>query len=461
MKYDVIIVGGGVSGTALLYTLCKYTNVKKIGLIEKYSDFGTVNSAPAMNSQTLHFGDIETNYTIEKARKVKRSADMVMRYLETEKASKGDQKIFIKVPKMVLAVGREQVETLRKRFKPFGELFPNLRMIEKDEIGRIEPRILAGREPGQELLALITEDGYTVDFQKLSHSFVSNATTINPDIDVHLSTKVNNITRKENGYLLTTDKGEFEADAVIVAAGSHSLKIAKSLGYGKDFAILSMAGSFYTGPKVLNGKVYTMQVAKLPFAAVHGDPEVHDENVTRFGPTAKPIFFLERYNFSTFWEYWKTFGLGLRPVRSIIKISSDKTIFNYLLKNVVYDFPWFGKRSFLKEIKKIVPEIKLNEIRFARKVGGTRPQIINNNTRKLELGEAKIVGEKIIFNITPSPGASTCLGNAFEDAGKLMEFLGQKYTFNRDAFERDLVVPEKPSADNTSSGAPAARSFQK
>ena len=58
MKHDVIIIGGGVSGTALLYTLCKYTNMKSIGLIEKYSDFGLVNSSPTMNSQTLHFGDI-------------------------------------------------------------------------------------------------------------------------------------------------------------------------------------------------------------------------------------------------------------------------------------------------------------------------------------------------------------------------------------------------------------------
>jgi malate dehydrogenase (quinone) len=440
MKYDVIIVGGGVSGTALLYTLCKYTDVKNIGLIEKYSDFGMVNSAPTMNSQTLHFGDIETNYTIEKAKKVKRSADMVMKYLESEKESKGDEKIFIKVPKMVLAVGKEQVATLRERFKPFGQLFPNLRMIEKDEIGRLEPRILAERDPNQELLALITPDGYTVDFQRLSYSFVNNAKKINPAVTVNLSTKVNKISKMENHYLLNTDKGDFEADSVIVAAGSHSLKIAKSLGYGKDFAILSMAGSFYTGPKVLNGKVYTMQVAKLPFAAVHGDPEVHDGNVTRFGPTAKPIFFLERYNFSTFWEYWKTFGLGIRPVRSIINISSDKVIFKYLLRNVFYDFPWIGKRSFLKEIKKIVPGIRLEEIKYARKVGGTRPQIINNNTRKLELGEAKIIGEKIIFNITPSPGASTCLGNAYEDAGKLMDFLGNKYSFNREQFEKDLVV---------------------
>jgi malate dehydrogenase (quinone) len=182
-----------------------------------------------------------------------------------------------------------------------------------------------------------------------------------------------------------------------------------------------------------------MQIPKLPFAAVHGDPEVNNVNITRFGPTAKPIFFLERYNYSTFWEYWKTFGLGIRPVLSILKISSDWVIFKYLFKNVFYDFPWIGKRLFLKEVRKIVPKVKLDEIRFAEKVGGTRPQIINNETKKLELGEAKILGEKIIFNITPSPGASTCLGNAFEDATKLMEFLSDRFVFDKVQFEKDLV----------------------
>ncbi len=442
MKHNVIIIGGGVSGTALLYTLCKYTNVKNIGLIEKYSDFGLVNSSPRMNSQTLHFGDIETNYTLEKAKKVKRYADMVMNYLEHEKDVKGDEGLFLKVPKMVLAVGKDQVKTLSDRFPSFGQLFPKLRMIGREEIGKIEPRILEGRDPEEELLALVTEDGYTVDFRKLCHSFAENAKALNPDISVYMSTKVGKIIREGDNFIVKTDKGEFEAGAVIVAAGSHSLLFAKSLGYGKSYSILSMSGSFYTGPKVLNGKVYTMQIPKLPFAAVHGDPEVHNENITRFGPTAKPIFFLERYNYSTFWEYWKTFGFSIKPVLSILKISSDRVIFNYLLKNVVYDFPWIGKRSFLKEIKKIVPKVKLEEIKFAKKVGGTRPQIINNETKKLELGEAKILGENIIFNITPSPGASTCLGNAFEDTLKLMEFLSNRFTFDKVQFEKDLVEKE-------------------
>jgi len=207
-SYDVLIVGGGVTGTALLYTLSKYTDLKNIALIEKYSDFGLVNSASYNNSQTLHFGDIETNYSIDKARSVKRMADMVMNYLENEKNSKDGLKIFSKYSKMVLAVGKDQVKELSERYPAFSKLFPNLRMIKKDEIGKIEPRVLEGRDPDEEILALVTDDGYTVDFKKLCHSFVNNALATNPLLSIHLGTKMLSIVRNGDKYSVKTDKGE-------------------------------------------------------------------------------------------------------------------------------------------------------------------------------------------------------------------------------------------------------------
>jgi malate dehydrogenase (quinone) len=438
-KYDVLIVGGGVVGTALLYTLSKYTDVKNIGLIEKYSDFGLVNSASTKNSQTLHFGDIETNYSFEKAKSVKFMADMVMKYLENEKLSDNPDKLFSKYSKMVLAVGKKQVDDLGKRFLTFGQLFPNLRVIKRDEIGKIEPRVVEGRDSDEEILALVTEDGYTVDYKRLSHSFVENAIKENPGISIHLNTRLLKIVKDLDHYSVRTNKGEIQATVVMVTAGGHSLMIAKSLGYGKNLSVLSMAGSFYTAPKVLNGKVYTIQVDKLPFAAIHGDPEVHNENVTRFGPTAKPIFQLERHNMSTFIEYWKTFGLGINPVISLFKIIFDKVLFSYIFINFLYDLPFIGKFLFIRQIRMIVPGIKMNELKYARGIGGTRPQIINNTTRKLEMGEAKLTGDKIIFNITPSPGASTCLGNAYSDTSKIIDFLDNKFKFDKEAFEKDFV----------------------
>ena len=438
-RYDVLIVGGGVTGTALLYTLSKYTDIKNICLMEKYSDFGLVNSASYNNSQTLHFGDIETNYSLEKAKSVKWMADMVMKYVESEKNSPDNLKIFSRYSKMVLAVGKNQVRELKERYPAFSKLFPHLRMIEKEEIGKIEPRVLEGRNPEEEILALVTNDGYTIDFKKLCHSFVNNAIKKNPLLDIKLDTRLLKITKNGDHYLVSTGKDEISATVVVFASGGHSLMYAKSLGYGKNLSVLSMAGSFYTAPKVLNGKVYTIQVPKLPFAAIHGDPEVHNSSITRFGPTAKPIFQLERHNWSTFPEYWKTFGFGINPVISLLKIVFDKVLLSYIFVNFLYDLPFIGRRLFIREIRKIVPSIKLSELKFAKGIGGTRPQIVNNTTRKLEMGEAKLTGDNIIFNITPSPGASTCLGNAYSDTMKIIEFSGGKFKFDKEAFEKDLM----------------------
>jgi len=75
--YKVAIIGGGISGTALLFTLSNYTDIDCIALIEKNQEVALVNSHKTSNSQTLHFGDIETNYTLEKADKVKKAASLV------------------------------------------------------------------------------------------------------------------------------------------------------------------------------------------------------------------------------------------------------------------------------------------------------------------------------------------------------------------------------------------------
>jgi malate dehydrogenase (quinone) len=121
------------------------------------------------------------------------------------------------------------------------------------------------------------------------------------------------------------------------------------------------------------------------------------------------------------------------------KIIFDKVLFGYIVMNFLYDLPFIGKRLFVKQIRRIVPSLQLNEIKFAKGIGGTRPQIVNNTTRKLEMGEAKLSGENIIFNITPSPGASTCLGNAYSDTSRIIEFFGNKFKFNKEAFEKDLM----------------------
>jgi malate dehydrogenase (quinone) len=462
-KYDLVIVGGGISGASLLYTTAKFTDIDSIALVEKESEVAAINSHHTNNSQTLHFGDIETNYTLEKAEEVKEGAELLAGYLENEDP---DREIHAKRSKMVLGVGDEEVESLERRYheEGFGDLFPKLRPIGREEIAEIEPKVVEGRDPDEEMLALQTPDGYVVDYGQTTKSFVERATE-EDGVDVYTGTEVTDVTPTLEGYTIETDDGRFDCDAAVVAAGSHSLQFAKELGYGEDKVLLPVAGSFFLADDLLNGKVYTLQMKKLPFAAVHGDADVHDGEITRFGPTAKLVPALERGRLSTVGDFLDVFGLNAAAFLSYANILADRILLPYVLRNLVYDLPEVGRRQFLPHVQKVVPSADLEDIERAEGYGGVRPQIVDTDAKSLDMGEAKIVGDDIIFNITPSPGASTCLKNAMRDTETLLEFLDGDYAFDESAFRaatidnfpRGSATDSAPDADTDAPGEiPAA-----
>lgn len=444
--YDVLIVGGGISGTALLYQLARYTNLTSIGLVEKYDHVAIVNSHGRNNSQTIHCGDIETNYTLDKARVTKRTAGMVVNFA-TKLAPAVRDRIVYKYPKMVLGVGDRECDFLRKRHTRFRELFPKLKLIERDEIANLEPKLVEGRKPEERIVALGSTDEYTaVNYTSLSEAFVDQAKQAAEEkgttCDVHLSTPVERITQEGDVFKVETpNRGTLTARYVVVSAGGHSLLFAHQMGYGLDKSCLPMAGSFYFTPRVLNGKVYTVQNENLPFAAVHGDPDVLVEDKTRFGPTALMLPLLERYNGKTFFEFLKVLRLDRHVIKALWDLLKVRDIRRYILKNFLFEVPVLRERLFLRDVRKIVPSLTAADITFAKGFGGVRPQLIDKSDGKLMMGEAKInPGTGIVFNMTPSPGGTSCLGNAEKDMYLARDFLG--FTIDTDAFERDLLTGE-------------------
>jgi len=438
-EYDLVIVGGGISGASLLYTVATFTDIERVALIEKETEIAAINSHHTNNSQTLHFGDIETNYTLDKAEKVKEGAEMVAGYLE---AKDPDRELHSKRSKMVLAVGDDEVDKLEARYddEGFGDLFPKLEAIGRDEIAEIEPKVVEGRDPSKELLALQTPDGYTVDYGELAKAFVEQVEE-HEGVDVFRGTKVERVNETDDEYLIETDEaGWFAADSTVVTAGSHSLQIAKKMGYGEDLSLLPVAGSFFLADEgLLNGKVYTLQMKKLPFAAVHGDAEVHDGNLTRFGPTAKVVPGLERGELSSVADFFDVFGMNLDSFLSYANIMADRILFPFVIENLLYDIPVVGRKTFLPHVQKVVPTVEEGDISRARGFGGIRPQIVDTSKKSLDMGEAKITGDDIIFNITPSPGASTCLKNAMRDTQQVIEFLDDDYEFDEEGFRRATI----------------------
>lgn len=432
-QHDVIIIGGGVSGSALLYLLSQYTDIERIALLEKYNSIASVNSHARNNSQTLHCGDIETNYTLEKACQVKETANMVVRYAEHLPDC---EKILFKYPKMVVAVGPDECKQLRQRYTQFKQHFPSMQLLDKAGIEKIEPAVVNGRL--DEILAIAITDEFTaVNFQALSQSFIRQVQQKNNKIDIYLNTLVQDIKPVNYGYQIDTDSGTHYARFVVVSAGGHSLLFAQRMGYGRHFSCLPMAGSFYFAPDVLNGKVYTIQNDKLPFAAIHGDPDVLMPGKTRFGPTALALPLLERHKLSSFTEFLSVFRPDMDVIKSLWGLFKVADIRNYMFKNILFEIPGIRKRLFLKDVRKIIPEIQLKDLTFAKNTGGIRPVMIDKKSHKLHLGEAQLSpGNGLIFNMTPSPGATSCLGNAEKDLRIIVEYLNAN--FDEASFNQDL-----------------------
>ena len=442
--YEVIIIGGGITGSALAHVLAEFSGIENIALLEKYEGLATLNSKASANSQTIHCGDIETNYDLQKATEVKRKADMIVKYCQKHGY---ENKFLFQGQKMALGVGESEVELIKERFEKFKELYPYLQLFDKEELKKIEPKLVfdgRGEERAEDIIAMGVQSGVytTIDYGAMANSFVQNAKNVEgKTCDLYLNTEVQNITKVgDKFYIRTANRLSLSADFVVVDAGAHSLWLAHKMGLGQDLSTICIAGSFYlTKQKLLNGKVYMMQNPKLPFAALHGDPDLLAGGCTRFGPTALTLPKLERYKgCRSVPEFFQSLNFDLDVAKVIWQNFGDSEVRDFLIRNIGFEIPILGKKLFVKNARKIIPSIREEDIYYAKGFGGVRPQVISHSQKKLLLGEARI-GENpgIIFNMTPSPGATSCLGNALRDAKSACEYLG--VSFDDAKFDAEMM----------------------
>ena len=236
--YQLAIVGGGISGAALMYEAARYTDVQSIVLIEKYEGLATLNSKATANSQTIHCGDIETNYTLEKARKVKPTADMIAKY-GLQYGYQG--KYMFDGQKMAIGVGDVEVDFIKNRYEEFKELYPYLEFFDKETLKEIEPKLIYdanGNERSENVVGMGIRSGIytTVDYGALTTTFVENAKATGKECDVYLNSEVNSINKTGDRFYIGAKNGlALSADFVVVDAGAHSLYLAHKMGYGKEF----------------------------------------------------------------------------------------------------------------------------------------------------------------------------------------------------------------------------------
>ena len=269
--YDVIIIGGGVTGCAAAAELAKYQ--LDVCLVEKESD--VCEGTSKANSAIVHAGFDAEPDTLKAKLNVRGNAMIAELSDKLDFAFKNNGA-------MVLCFEEERLTDLKKlREKGEKNGVAGLEILSGDEARAREPRL--SKEVKYALYA--PTSGIVCPFE-MTLAFAENAYA--NGVEFRLSTEVTAIEKNSEGWKVTTDKGEILGRYIFNCAGVYADKIAEMANAG-DFRIIPRKGEYMLMDKDA-GETVSHTIFQLPTKMGKGvlvTPTVHGNLLV--GPTAEDI----------------------------------------------------------------------------------------------------------------------------------------------------------------------------
>ena len=267
---DIIIIGAGVSGSAIARELSRYQ--AKILVLEKEEDVCCGTSKA--NSAIVHGGfDARTGSLMAKLN-VRGSEVM-------EQLSKDLDFHYDRCGSLVLCMAEEDRPKLRKLYEQgVANGVKKLRIIEREELLEMEPNV-----SDDAVAALWVPSGAIVCPFGLNIALAENAAANGTAFS--FNTQVTGLEQTEEGWLVHTSQGDFLSKVVINAAGVHAGEI-HNLVSEEKMTIINRRGDYYLLDKT--AKCVSHTVFTLPNRMGKGvlvSPTVHGNTIV--GPTAIDI----------------------------------------------------------------------------------------------------------------------------------------------------------------------------
>lgn len=270
-QYDIVVIGGGVVGSAVARELSRYQ--LKICVLEKELD--VCNGVSGRNTGLLHSGILHEKNLLRTECCMEGNAEF------DQVASELDVP-FKRCGKLIVGFGEEEKKRLESLYqRGLENEIPGIKMIDHDEIKSLDPNIdgdFAIYVPSAGILCPFT---YTI---ALAENAVENGA------EYYFDHEVTGIEKDEEGlFHISTNGGEFVTRWVVNCAGLYAFRISEMLGFEAyvpnrikgEYEILDKkAGNFLSMP------VYPTPNESGAFD-VHVTPTI-DGNVL-VGPTIETI----------------------------------------------------------------------------------------------------------------------------------------------------------------------------
>lgn len=270
-RYDVIVIGGGVVGSAVARELSRYC--LKIAVLERELD--VCNGVSGHNTGLLHSGILYAKGSLRCECSMEGNAefDAVARELDVP---------FKRCGKLIIGFGEEEHGRLEALYqKGLDNGVPGIRMIDREEIKRMEPNADGDFAIYVPSAGILDPFIYTI---ALAENAVKNG------VRYFFNNEVTAIARRADGdYIVTTTQDTYVSRWVINCAGLYSYKISEMLGFGR-YIPDRVKGQYEILDKK-TGQYLSMPVYPTP--NIYGEFDVHvtptvDGNIL-VGPTIENI----------------------------------------------------------------------------------------------------------------------------------------------------------------------------
>ena len=270
-RYDVVIIGAGVTGSAVARELSK--KELRIAVLEKASD--VCEGTSKANSGIVHGGFDAKPGSLKAKFNVLGNEKM-------ERLAKDLEFPFKRHGSLVLTFdeeGKDRLEQLKKQGEENG--VKGIRILDKEELKKMEPHI-----SNEVKAALYAPTGGIVCPFHLTMALAENAAENGAEF--FLNTKVEEIVKTEEGYRIETGQGSFRTKTIVNAAGVYADTIHNMVS-AKNMKIVARKGEYCLMDKEA-GSYVSHTIFQLPGAYGKGvlvTPTVHGNLLA--GPTAEDV----------------------------------------------------------------------------------------------------------------------------------------------------------------------------
>jgi L-2-hydroxyglutarate oxidase len=383
MKYNVVVVGGGIVGLASALRLLEKNPKLKVLLIEKEDRLAKHQTGN--NSGVIHSGIYYKPGSL-KATNCISGYNRLLEFCDKEGVE------YDLCGKVIVATDQNEIQTLNmieERGKENG--LENVKRLSVAEIKEYEPHVNG-------IDGLFVPQTGIINYTKVSLKYAEKIKELGGKIV--LGEKVMDI-RTGKPSTVITQKSTYKTDLVVNCGGLYSDKLAKMTMEDVDLKIIPFRGEYYElkteKSYLVKNLIYPVPDPNFPFLGVHFTRMI--EGGVEAGPNAVLAYQREGYkksdfNFDEFFESIRWGGF-------------QKVAMKYWKTGLGEFYRSYSKAAFTKALQKLIPEIKADDL--VPGGAGVRAQACDRTGGLLD--DFKILENEFVVNVcnAPSPAATSSL----------------------------------------------------